>query len=171
MIRLFGLSIIVVACILSGMYFGSVYGFRVEDLKNFKKALVILKSEIEYMGTPLYQAFRNISDKLKGSPVSNIFYDFSEQIENQVFPDIAISNCLEKYYKTMYISQSDIDSIKSFGKTLGYLDKNLQLNNIELTLNYLNERIEEEAQYHIKYKKMYQTLGILAGILVVVILI
>ena len=171
MLRLVGLVMIVGLSITTGTYLGKVYGFRVEDLKNFKKALVILKSEIEYMGTPLSQALQNIGDKLSPSVVSSVFYEASTQLEAHVPPDLALESSLTKYQPQMYLLADDQANLKSFGKTLGYLDKELQLNNIALTLNYLDQRIQEEIQNQIKYKKLYQTLGILAGLLAVVVLI
>ena len=171
LIRMIGLAFIMIISVSLGTFFGKVYGFRVEDLKSFKRAMIILKSEIEYMGTPLYQALNNIGDKLKGSPVSNIFYDFGEQLQEHVSPDIALQNSLNKYKEKIYILPDDKSNIISFGKTVGYLDKELQINNIDLILSYLNERIEEETKHYIKYKKLYQTLGILAGLLIVIILV
>ena len=172
MFRLTLLLVIFLACIGTGMYLGSVYGFRLDDLKRFKKGLLILRSEINYLGTPLDQALHNIAHKLGTEHAMARFFEGTALgISQQQFPEEAVADSLAQCERVLYLSPEDKETLKSFGKTLGYLDKSLQLEAIAMTLHYLDERIEQENAYSLKYKKLYQTLGVLAGLLIVVLLI
>lgn len=164
-----GMALVVSSTTLIGVYFGNIYSFRIRDLKEIRKALVILKSEIEYSLMPIGQAASNISEKLR-HPISSIFLKFSNLLEKKVEPRLALQQSFEKYKFDTYLTEEDTSQFNSLGKTLGYLDKNLQLNSIEITIKYLEEKINELTALHIKNKKLYQTLGILAGVLIVVIM-
>ncbi|MCL1935558.1 MAG: stage III sporulation protein AB [Defluviitaleaceae bacterium] len=168
--RILGTILIILSTTLLGTYFGNIYGFRVKDLKEIRKALVILKSEIDYTQSPLHHAAFNISEKLS-MPISKIFKEFSNLLKEKVFPPIALEKSFSKYASDTYLTTDDFYQLNSFGKTLGYLDKNLQISTINLTISYLDERIEEQMLIYLKNKKLYQTLGILSGLLVVVVLI
>jgi len=60
--------------------------------------------------------------------------------------------------------------LENFGKTLGFLDKSMQLNSIDLTVSYIDSKSEMLTSQDEKNRKMYGSLGILGGMLIVVVL-
>lgn len=163
-----GSILVIFSSTLIGVYFGNFSKYRAYDLKQIRDSLIILRAEIEYTLTPLSQAIENASYKVE-APAKNIFSDMCILLEQKVPPLEALSHSLNNNRKNMYISKDDINQLITLGNTLGYLDKTLQLNTIDLTVKYLQEKIDEQGTLHIKNKKLYQTLGLLAGILVVVL--
>lgn len=168
--QILGIVLVLVSSTMVGAYFGGIHGYRAKDLKEIKKALIVLKQEIEYTLTPLAQALLNTAAKVD-KPASDIFAEAGGLIEQKTVPNLALEKSLNNASAIGYLTKEDVQQLNSLGKTLGYLDKNLQLNTIDLTINYLQEKIDEQIYLNNKNKKLYQTLGILGGILLVVILI
>lgn len=172
MLRLTLLTMVFVSCVGVGMYLGGIYGFRLDDLKRFKKGLLILRSDIDHLGTPLQEALHNLALKLgQQHQVSQLFAHTAAAIATQQFPDQALNESLAHHQHRLYLSPEDHETLRAFGQTLGYLDKHLQLESIALTVAYLDERIAQETANRLKYTKLYQTLGVLAGLLVLVLFI
>ena len=64
------------SCVL-GIYYSFKTDYRINDLIEMKKALILLISEIEFNLSPLAEAMKNISYKID-IPVSKIFFEFYE---------------------------------------------------------------------------------------------
>lgn len=172
MLRILGILLVMLSSTLAGVYYANIEAFRIKDLREMKKALIILLSEIEYTLTPLPQAMDNISKRID-EPISKIFSEFSSSLNDktgQGLGDIWVK-ILEDNKDLYYFNKEDIDYLKSFGKTLGYLDKSLQINSIAVTIKYMEEKVEELNVSSLKNKKLYQTLGVLAGMLICIVLI
>lgn len=172
MIRMLGIILIMISSTLAGLYYANMQMFRIRDLKEVKKALIILLSEIEYTLTPLPQAMENISTRIE-APVNKIFIDSSNILNEKTGQGIGEvwAEILQNNKEDYYFAEEDLDYLKSFGKTLGYLDKNLQINSIRVTVKYIEDKIEELNVTSLQNKKLYQTLGILGGLLICVVLI
>jgi len=65
----------------------------------------------------------------------------------------------------------DIEQFMSLGSSLGYLDGEMQLNGIEMVISYIDMVTEELKVSSDKNKKMYRSLGVLGGILIVIVLL
>ena len=59
----------------------------------------------------------------------------------------------------------------SFGKTLGYLDKNMQINSIRMQVDYIDSQIDKLEGSWEKSRKMYLSIATLGGGLVVILLL
>ncbi len=79
-IKIAGIVFVMLATTFMGFYYAGKDIFRIKDLLEMKKALNILKSEIEYSLTPLPEAMNNISQKIDGD-VGKIFKAFYEEAE------------------------------------------------------------------------------------------
>ncbi|MCL2873874.1 MAG: stage III sporulation protein AB [Defluviitaleaceae bacterium] len=167
-----GIVLIMVSTGLIGLYYSNVDGYRISDLLEFKRAISILQSEIEYTGTPLSEAASNVALRTNGS-VSRIFERLSELVvtnRQDSMADIWKTAFLPAVDEA-YFSKKDVEQFLEFGNALGYLDSNMQLKNITLLLDYIENRIDELNATKIKNRKMYSSAGVLTGLLIVVILI
>lgn len=164
-----GVLVLISSCVL-GVYYSFKAEYRINDLFEIKKALLLLISEIEFNLSPIAEATKNISLKVK-KPVCDIFSKFSERL--------GYGNCsagelwkliLEEKSQNTYFEKEDIENFISFGQTLGYLDKQQQSNNIEITVNYIDNKISELSEKSKKNKRMFRSLGFLGGFVIMVIL-
>jgi len=154
-----------------GMYFSAKESFRVQDLLEFKKALMILSSEIDYMRSTLSEACANIS-KRTGLGISLVFERFSKLLAKgngetayQLWVE-AMEFCKEE----TCLAADDRAVLEDFGKTLGYLDKQMQKNAIDCAVAYIDEKTKALAVTSEKNKRMYHSLGVIGGLLLIVVL-
>ncbi|MDR2939688.1 MAG: stage III sporulation protein AB [Clostridiales bacterium] len=171
-LKFVGFLLVLASTTLIGIYLGSKESFRAMDLKEFKKALIILKSEIEYLNSPLLEAMQNISVKVE-PPVSQVFMGMSKKMFCSESGDIYTfwQDAVLGNTKKTYLKKEDIGLILDFGKCLGHLDKNLQVNNIRFTIEQIEERVAVLNIESAKSKKMYNSMGILSGLLICIIFI
>ena len=73
--------------------------------------------------------------------------------------------------KDIRFSEDELLIIKRLGDNLGYMDKQMQIDSVELYLQELEEKIEILLDELRQKGKLYYTLGISFGIVVVLIII
>jgi len=173
MIQIIGIALIMAATTLAGAFYANRPLFRIKDLKSIKRALIILKCEIVYAQTELPIAMINIARRSE-EPASFIFKDLGEglkKIENGKGVSDIWEEALANNEKHSFMVKEDYEYLTSFGKTLGYLDTTMQTDNIEVAIKYIEDKVEELEGTAYKNKKMYQSLGVIFGALLVVILL
>ncbi|MCL2048502.1 MAG: stage III sporulation protein AB [Defluviitaleaceae bacterium] len=169
MFKLIGTILIMTGSVGFGVYFSAKESFRVQDLLEFKKALLILSSEIEYMRATLSEACGNIA-KRTGLGISGVFASFSHALANSE-GETAYQlwrNAIDT--GKIFIAAEDRAVLDDFGKTIGYLDKQMQKNAIEYAVRYIDEKAATLQKQSDKNKKMYRSLGIIGGLLIAVVL-
>ena len=166
-----GAITLITGCAALGFYLAAQEGFRVNDLQEFKKALMILASEIEHLRAPLPIATANIAKRTK-EPVSGFFALFSRLLtENEGETAYQLwMQALEEQKNRTHLAAEDWDIIEGFGKTLGYLDKQMQQSAIAYALEYIDEKTASLQTQSDKNKRMYRSLGVIGGLLLAVLL-
>ncbi len=152
-----------------GILISKKYTNRVEILKNLKNALNIFEVKINFSFETIPEIFSEISEKIQGT-TGKIFADtvFYMNIENMKAGDsweksIDI-NCSD-------LKKDDINCIKTLGKLLGSIDVEGQVSQIKLVKEFINNQIDEASQAKNKNAKMYQKLGAIIGLIIVIVLI
>lgn len=105
--------------------------------------------------------------KVKGIP-GKIFSDAVENMNNMIAGDAwekSIESNLQDFKK------EDINSLKTLGKLLGKTDIEGQVNQIKLVCEFLDEQINDAIEEKNKNEKMYQKLGAIVGLIMVIFLI
>ncbi|MCL2564289.1 MAG: stage III sporulation protein AB [Defluviitaleaceae bacterium] len=170
LIQALGAVLIIGSSTMWGAYMAAKSYFRLRDLREMKRAFGILISEIDYAQSPLEEAAVNIAIKCS-LPIKGIFENFSKGLSGKVNVWELWSETIENSQKDSYFSTEDMEVFKSFGKTLGYLDREMQLRNIEMQIDYINQKTDELEKTWEKSRKMYLSLGALGGVMAVILLI
>lgn len=166
-----GCIFILISSIALGIYYSFKTEYRMNDLVEMKKALILFMAEIKFNLSPLAEAMSNVSAKVN-SPAGKIFKDFSERLGDcDINAEELWKNVLLENLKYSYFENEDIENFISFGKALGYLDVKQQSSNIEVVLSYIELKISELFEKSKRDKKMYGSLGLFGGIVVMVVLI
>jgi len=150
-----------------GMLISKMYENRVIELKEFKNILNIIKTKIKFTYEPLAEIFKQIS-KDNSTKVEKIFNNMASQME-LVQVKTAWENSIQE--ADISIKQEDKDILKKLGKLLGQTDVEGQVSEIEVTETFLDMQIERAEEERKKNQKLYKTLGIIAGLVFVIILI
>jgi len=171
LLQLTGAIAIMIGCIGLGLYYAAREGFRATEILELKKALLILSSEIDYKRSPLNVACANIAKRTE-STASVIFSNFAQLLDSgdgetayQLWA-AATATIKEK----TFMAEEDMQILDGFGKTLGYLDKNMQQNAIDYAINYIDDKAAALHEASSKNKRMYRSLGIIGGLLITVVL-
>lgn len=172
MIKILGGLIICLSMTALGLKKAAVVEKRLDILNEFEKSLVLLKGEIKYSAASLPESVLSVSNRTNG-----IIKDFYKSVSETIFnsPELLFSKVWEeecgKSFKLYEINQEDLNLIIDLGALLGHLDVDMQIKNIELSINRLKER-QLDATEDIKNKsKLYKTLGISGGALLTLLLL
>ena len=150
-----------------GIIYSNKFKKRVDELKDFKTALNMLKTKIRFTYAPLKEIFEDISNSLK-SKTSNVFFNICKNMKTC---DVAESWTRSLQETETNITKEDKQIISGFGKMLGKTDLDGQLNEIELSLNFLESQIEKAEEDKRKNVKLYKSLGVIVGVGLVIILL
>ncbi|MBR1445270.1 MAG: stage III sporulation protein AB [Firmicutes bacterium] len=167
-----GAVIIITVCCLYGIYKSYGTSYRKNDLKELKTALMILRAETEYMNSSIYESCLAACGRVK-RPVSDILRIFAQRIGEKrgEEPERIWNEVIEEKMEDTYFAGEDISALKSMGKIFGYSDDSIQKKNIDMMIEYINEKcmqIESESE---KNKRMYRSIGILSGMMIVLVLL
>ena len=160
-------SFIFLSCSLIGMLISKKYSNRVNELKEFKNALNIFKTKIRYTFEPIPEIFKEISET-SSSNISSVFKLAADKMSicsaGEAW-DIALK------LDELNINEEDIGVLSNLGKLLGKTDLDGQLSQIELTSEFLDKQIMKAETKKEKNEKMYNALGMIIGIAIVIILL
>ena len=171
-LRIIGALIVLGASTIAGVYYGNIETYRMRDLLEFKKALSILRSQIEYARTPLPEAMQSISVRVRES-VGKVFEMCAELLVYERNEKIAHiwEASVEQHKNALFLTQEDVEQMKGFGAQLGNMDSEAQIMNISMLIDYIDERVSHLNESRDRNGKLYRSLGVLGGALIVIIFI
>jgi len=169
-----GIKIIIaiaIVCITGymGLEMSELLKSREEILREFVTFITLVKNEMVYMRSNLPQAFEVSRQKLNTSlkdVIGSIVIDMTKFGVEKV--DISIE---ENVNKLEGLSQYDKQVIISTLKNLGRSDVDSQINIINNAIEIIKNQIKEANEKKIKNSKVYKTIGIITGLIVVVVCI
>lgn len=166
-IKLFvGIGIVSI-CSYLGILKSKSFENRVQDLKNIQTSLNIFKNKIEFTYEPIKDIFEEIS---------NMVYENKDNIFKKTNFFMRTNPVSESWYKSIeevltYLNTEDKESIKTMGNLLGKTDKTGQISEINMTQSLIERQIEKAEIEKNKNSKLYQKLGMIIGIGIVIVLI
>ncbi|CUH93281.1 stage III sporulation protein AB [Herbinix luporum] len=170
--KIMGCILIIFSSSLMGFYFSSQLKCRINDMKEFKKLIVLLRGDIRYGNTPLPEAISSIARRHEGN-----FKDFLTKVSDRLserlgntFSEIW-TEAVEGELHDTSLSKRDKYQLIQFGENLGYLDKEMQMNTLDLFLAQMEEEIYELSKTVKEKTYLYNSLGIMAGIFISIIMI
>lgn len=167
---------IVISCAIVALttYIGTFKARKLKQreyvLRDMITFLKLVENEIKYMLNILPNAYEIARQKLNTIlkiQIGQIVVDMLDtnnidKIEDSIEKNISDIECLEKYDKEIIISTL---------KNLGRSDIEGQINIIENTVNILENQIGEANKIKNTNSKLYKTIGIIAGLMLVIIFI
>jgi stage III sporulation protein AB len=172
MFKIIGSALVILSASLIGFYYSNKENYRIADLEEFKKTLLLLKSEIEFSMTSLPEAMLILSERT--SPKFSMFYEtIGFRLNEKTGEGISViwRESVDHALKKTYFAAEDFDFFRSFGDALGVMDRVLQQSSLRMMMDYIDAKTDSLYEASAKSKKMYPSLGILGGILVAVVLL
>lgn len=170
--KIAGSALIIGATTLAGFYYSKKDAIREEQLLEMKKALIILKNEIRFQLSVFGEAAISIAERVK-SPIADIFRYSGEGALSKKGGDAfeIWAQAIHNIENEAFFSKEDINELKAMGKNLGYLDKDMQTQSIDMLIEYIDVAVEGIRENRVNQSKMYRNLGFLSGLLITVILL
>lgn len=152
-----------------GILISKKYSNRLKILKELKNALSIFKVKINYSFETIPDVFKDISNKTKGT-TSKIF---EETVKNLNEKNMNAGEAWEKAVEVNGedLKKEDISCLKDLGKLLGKTDVEGQIAQIDLVSQFIDKQISEATDDKNKNEKMYQKLGAIVGLVIVIVLV
>lgn len=139
------------------------------SMQKYAKMVVSLLL-IVVMLTPIFKLFKTDPEVIFEYLTKNGQSE-SADIKNQInSKKIEIQASLKKVWDTLSLKKSEYEVLKQFGETLGIHDRISQQKHIKLALTHLEASEADAEQAQAKNEKMIKSLGFLAGLLLILLL-
>lgn len=145
---------------------------RLSQLRAVRQILYMLKGEISYSASTLPEAFSHIARKTPPP-----FREFLERVSGRLKAlegenlELVWQQEIQRIRKRTSLTGADIEEWEDLGGRLGYLDRTMQLQLIDLFLSQWEEKIRLLEKECGKTCRLYQYLGVLAGLMLAVVLL
>lgn len=143
--------------------------YQLQEIKEFKKAMIIFYSYMEFSTLPLPFIFHELAKKTENNP-KKLFTNITNMLNQNKIKDINTIWCTS-ISQISFIACECKEVLKDIGSILGILDKQLQLKNIDLAIKELNYREELCMEKIKKNSSLYLRMGVMVGILIIVLFI
>lgn len=172
LIKSIGVLLILSSTTIIGHCYGRQFSDRLSNLIYMEQCIKILETEVVYGAVLLPEALTNVYNK-GNKKVSFIF----EEIKNHLLEDKKgdvyssfshMSNCLKR---RLNFKEEDVEIFLSLGRVLGASDRKDQEKNFNLILKQISFLEKEARLEKDKNEKMFKSLGILTGLIIVIILL
>ncbi len=172
MLKLLGLICMIAGGAGVGYSMSAQVGRRYRQLKELQRLAALLMGEISYGNTPLPEGLRRIAGRLE-EPFCSFVLAISSQLKRA--PGVTLSEvfeeCVQGYLGQSCLKETDLEALCRMGSCLGYLDKDMQMRTLRLYEAELVQEISDTYESMPGKKKLYQTLGIMGGLFLVILLI
>lgn len=170
MIRAIGAALVVASCAGIGFRIASNYRRRPAELRMLSQAVRLLQSEIEYRFTPLPDALVDVARRTP-APVDALFRTAGEMLRTTEASVVdAFVHGIAVCAPRSVLLPQDFAIIEEFGKTLGISDRVHQSQQIAVTLTQLSTQEADARETQRRNERLWQYLGVLSGLLIVVLL-
>ncbi len=171
-IKILGCILILASSAGIGFFFSGELRNRIADLKELKKLIFLLRGDIRYANTPLPEAVQAMSVRHDGK-----YKHFLTVIAQRLNELGGVSFCsiwknaVEKELGKTSLSKKDLADLGQLGENLGYLDKEMQINTLDLFISQVEEEITDLSRNVKEKSYLYNSLGVLGGIFITLIML
>ncbi|MEB3101451.1 stage III sporulation protein SpoIIIAB [Ferviditalea candida] len=171
MLKLMGAALVLFAGAMAGFYQSWRLASRPRQIRGLIHALQVLETEIVYALTPLPEALRKLGRKT-AAPVSGLFGQIGDRLEQE--QGITLQEVWEftalDYWKQTAMKETEREIVRQLGRTLGISDREDQVKHLHLAIRELQREEMTAIDEQKRYEKMWKSLGILAGVLIVIMM-
>lgn len=171
MLKIISIGIIFCACTYIGFYYGENFKGRYRDLNDILNSLLLLNNEVIYGNTPVPQALHYVAQKTSYH-LRNLLLNVSEKLINGESSTVyhAFKGEYKKMKEDFFIIDEDKKILSDFTRSLGETGVFGQDKIFNLTIENIKLNCKKSEAIANKNTKMYRSLGICVGAMLVVFL-
>jgi stage III sporulation protein AB len=171
MLKFIGAVFILVAAALFGFLQGLHYARRPKQIRGLIGALQRMETEMTYGLTPLPELLAALS-RQTAEPLSSLYRNSSERLAGTSglsTRDIWQQEVKETWKRTsMKLPEREV--MLQLGQVLGMSDRSDQVKHLRLAVSQLQAEEADSRDEQRRYEKMWKSLGILIGALIVILM-
>lgn len=170
--KIVGCILIIASSTGMGLFFSNDIKCRIDDLKELRKLIALLRGDIRYANTPLPEAVSSIARRHHGNfePFFNKVSKKLHELSGLTFPSIW-KEAVDLELADTSLTKKDKLHLIQFGENLGYLDKEMQMNTLDLYISQLEDEITDLSKTLKEKSYLYNSIGIMAGIFISIIML
>ena len=171
--RMLGCVFLFLLFVSLGVYASNQLEKRIKQLKSLEKAIESMKREIDYRVSPLCETLLKTAKRTEHpwclflEEAGRTFQNRKEGILN---PDEIFQKGIRRI-QLYHPWEKDLNVILNLGRSLGELDKKMQIMELSMAEEEVRELIQEAREEKRTKGKLYQTLGVCMGILSVILVL
>ncbi len=171
-LEIIGAFFIIMGTTLFGFWWAANYKRRMEELEQLEYLMHMLYGEIKYQVGNFSESFFSI-----GRHCSGRIQQFSVELAEVLEEGNGESFCtiwrkmVEIHWTNSALSEDDRNSLIALGEKLGYLDKEMQLNTIQLFMNQMEQKKQMLQQVMPEKCRISRLIGVLSGIFITILLL
>lgn len=171
MLKLLGAALILLAGTLFGWHQALQLSRRPVQIAELIRALQRLETEIVYGFTPLPEALTSIGRSLTGA-VGKLFCLIGRELSesNGRSAQLIWQQSIAQEWRNTAMKPAEREILCQLGVTLGMTDRDDQMKHLRLTILQLQGESDLARDEQQKYERMWKSLGVLLGALVVIIM-
>lgn len=171
MLKFVGGVLIFGAAAMFGFLQAAHYVRRPKQIRLLINALGRMETEIAYALTPLPEAFSSLSKQV-AEPLSSLFRLMSERLltsSGESTRELWQKTVSEVWTRTS-MRQPEQEVILQLGPVLGLSDQSDQIKHLRLAIAQLQSEETDARDEQQRYEKMWKSLGVLIGALIVILM-
>ena len=144
---------------------------RVKKLQEMKRMMILLQGELRFHRAELSEAFENVAERVQ-EPFKDFLKETGRRLEKK---DAGFDKIWEetsvKILTAEGIKREDEQLLDLLKSSLGYLDLTLQTETLNLAILQTEDSINQAKEQQARKGKLYQTMGVTVGALLVLLII
>lgn len=170
-IKLLGAFLVIGGGACCGWYAAYMAKVRIMILQEMQQSLLILYGEIEYAAGDMAENMEKLGYRMEY--FSRFFHTISERLNQRMGQSLyqIWEEELQQLSCKAKIKESDMEFLDELGKNLGNLDRQTQLNTLQILSGRLDGQIRSAKEEYEKRAKVYRVIGITVGVFTAVLLL
>ena len=139
---------------------------HLNTLEELKTLFCLLRSELQYTHAPFAEVFSKISTKTS-TPYREWLLNLSQRLMNKTRGSFWEIWCLsiEEDLQKRNLKEDELEELKTVGKNMEYIES------LDLFIEQLEYRIKNTREAYRSKRKLCQSMGIMGGIFLVILLL
>lgn len=166
MVKWIGCIMIIVAG--GGMGYAKSYELQqhLKELEELKRLFYLFRSELQYTRAPFVEVFEKIGYKAL-SPYKEWLLKLSSRLKEKAAGSFweLWQMSIEEELQESHLKEDELNELKSVGKNLEYMES------LDLYIEQMEYRIKNTREVYRSKRKLYQSMGIMGGIFLVILLL
>lgn len=172
MLKIIGSVCIFSVAVGASIYFIQKLKEQERQLLTIKEMLICLEKQMEYVGLPLADLLREFAKKSR-EPFESVCREFLDCLEQKQVEDVAAlwREILLKHRNEFALSREEFEMFSDVGRLFEPTDTKSQIALTELYKSRINEKIQRMWTEQKEKQKVYQSVCIMGGMILILILL